>query len=104
MNVNDILGRYNAGEISRDEANKQLSEAGANFRLVPKEGDGRWTEAEMEQGFFDTGEKPVRLPDRPDLKRNKALAGQVVRQKTKIGVFDVHYNEDGYGVKSVRVK
>lgn len=43
------------------------------------------------------------LPDKLDMKRNKDLAGQVVRQTTKQGVFDVHYDEDGYVLKSTKV-
>ena len=43
------------------------------------------------------------IPERPDLRRRKELAGQVVRQKTKTGVYDVTYDEDGYAVKAKRV-
>ena len=42
------------------------------------------------------------IPERPDLRRRKDLAGQVVRQKTKGGLYDVTYNEDGYAVKASR--
>lgn len=43
------------------------------------------------------------IPARPDMHRRKDLAGQVVRQTTKIGLYDVTYNEDGYAVKARRV-
>ena len=43
------------------------------------------------------------IPARPDMHRRKDLAGQVVRQTTKIGLYDVTYNEDGYAVKASRV-
>ena len=43
------------------------------------------------------------VPERPDMRRRTDLAGTVQRQKTKQGVYDVHYNEDGYAVKASRV-
>ena len=43
------------------------------------------------------------IPARPDMHRRKDLAGQVVRQTTKSGLYDVTYNEDGYAVKASRV-
>ena len=44
------------------------------------------------------------IPERPDLRRRKDLAGQVVRQTTKAGVYDVNYDEDGYAWKATRVR
>ena len=44
------------------------------------------------------------LPKRPDMRRDVSKAGMVVRQTTKSGVYDVHYDEKGYAVKSVRVQ
>ena len=46
---------------------------------------------------------PAASPARPDMHRRKDLAGQVVRQTTKSGLYDVTYNEDGYAVKARRV-
>ena len=43
------------------------------------------------------------IPARPDMHRRKDLAGQVVRQTTKSGLYDVTYNEDGYAVKASKV-
>ena len=43
------------------------------------------------------------IPARPDMHRRKDLAGKVVRQATKSGLYDVTYNEDGYAVKARRV-
>ena len=43
------------------------------------------------------------IPERPNMHRRKDLAGQVVRQKTKGGLYDVTYNEDGYAVKASKV-
>ena len=39
-------------------------------------------------------------PARPDMHRRKDLAGQVVRQTTKSGLYDVTYGADGYAVKA----
>ena len=44
------------------------------------------------------------LPNRPDMKRDISKAGTVVRQTTKSGVYDVYYDEEGYAVKSTKVK
>ena len=43
------------------------------------------------------------IPARPDMHRRKDLAGQVVRQMTRSGPFDVTYDADGYAVKARRV-
>ena len=37
------------------------------------------------------------------MRRRKDLAGQVVRQMTRSGPFDVTYDADGYAVKARRV-
>lgn len=51
----------------------------------------------------DKSPAPVeRVPKRPDLRRRTDLAGQVVRQHTRTGDFDVHYDDLGYAVKSTR--
>ena len=44
------------------------------------------------------------IPARPDMRRRKDLAGKVVRQTTKSGVYDVTYDEDGYAAKSAHVR
>ena len=58
---------------------------------------------EDELGFIPATEEAKPLPKTPDMRRRKDLAGQVVRQKTKSGLYDVTYNEDGYAVKASRV-
>ena len=159
-NVNEIMSKYTAGEITAEEANEQLSAAEAGFHLEP--GKNVLTEDEMRAttighfpdqangyGLLDTGtgtmdkvrvkdgrlvncdmgesyalliiagrtyqvkgtvlvepepeqEAPA-IPARPDMHRRRDLAGQVVRQMTKSGPYDVTYNEDGYAVKARRV-
>lgn len=106
MNITDIILQYKNGKITREEANRILAAEGATYSLkalTAEELDAK-RQAEMEGEFIDIGRKVERIPDRPDMKRNKDLAGLVVRQFTKIGQYDVHYNEDGYAVKSVRVQ
>ena len=97
--INNIIDDFKSGKITAEDANKLLVEAGAGFSLNP---DGGWTEAEMAEGFLP-GEEKKPLPDKVDMGRNQALAGQVVRQNTKRGKFDVTYDADGYAVKAIRV-
>lgn len=159
-NINEIIGKYTAGEKTLEETNEELAAAEAGFHLEP--GKNVLTEEEKrattigyypEQangfGLLDTGtgsldkvrcenghlvncdcgemcamyiiagrtyqvkgtelvepepeqETPA-IPARPDMSRRKDLAGKVVRQKTKTGVYDVNYDEDGYAVKAKRV-
>ena len=58
---------------------------------------------EDEQGYTPATEEVKPLPKTPDMRRRKDLAGQVVRQKTRSGPFDVTYDADGYAVKARRV-
>ena len=96
--INNIINDFKSGKITAEDANKLLVEAGAGFSLNPeKNPDGGWTE-----GFLP-GEEKEPLPDKVDMGRNQALAGQVVRQNTKRGKFDVTYDADGYAVKAIRV-
>lgn len=56
MNVNDILKKYTIGEISLDDANKELKEAGACFHLNPDK--NVLTDDEINNGtagLLDTG-------------------------------------------------
>ena len=101
--INNIIDDFKSGKITAEHANKLLVEAGTGFSLNPeKNPDGGWTEAEMAEGFLP-GEEKKPLPDKVDMGRNQALAGQVVRQNTKRGKFDVTYDADGYAVKAIRV-
>ena len=43
------------------------------------------------------------IPARPDMRRRKDLAGQVVRQHTRTGDFDVTYTDAGYAVSAKKV-
>ena len=103
--VNEIMEKYTAGEITVEEANEQLKSAGAAFHLEPMTDEERAAkkQREDEQGYIPATEEAKPLPKTADMRRRKDLAGQVVRQKTKSGLYDVTYNEDGYAVKASRV-
>ena len=103
--VNEIMEKYKAGEITVEEANKQLRQQGANFHLEPMTDEERAAkkQREDEEGFIPATEEAEVLPKTPDMRRRKELAGQVVRQKTKSGLYDVTYDADGYAVKARRV-
>ena len=103
--VNEIMEKYKAGEITVEEANEQLRQQGANFHLEPMTDEERAAkkQREDEEGFIPATEEAEVLPKTPDMHRRKDLAGQVVRQTTKSGLYDVTYGADGYAVKARRV-
>ena len=103
--VNEIMEKYKAGEITVEEANEQLRQQGANFHLEPMTDEERAAkkQREDEEGFIPATEEAKPLPKTPDMRRRKDLAGQVVRQMTRSGPFDVTYDADGYAVKARRV-
>ena len=100
--VNEIMEKYTAGEITAEEANKQLHQQGANFHLEPMTDEERAAKKQRddELGFIPATEEGKPLPKTPDMHRRKDLAGQVVRQKTRSGLYDVTYDADGYAVKA----
>ena len=103
--VNEIMEKYKAGEITVEEANEQLRQQGANFHLEPMTDEERASkkQREDEQGYIPATEEAKPLPKTPDMRRRKDLAGQVVRQMTRSGPFDVTYDADGYAVNARRV-
>ena len=100
MNINAIVEAYKAKEITAEEANKALAEAGEKFRFDPDKVGRGWTEAQMAAGF-KPGEATVEVPDKPDMSRRQELAGLTVAQRTKGGIYDVTYDELGYAKKAV---
>ena len=105
-NINETMSKYTAGEITLEQANAALKAAGVTeFHLehLTEEELAAKQEREDEEGFIPATEEAEVLPKTPDMRRRKELAGQVVRQKTKTGVYDVTYDEDGYAVKAKRV-
>ena len=105
-NINETMSKYNAGEITLEQANEELKAAGAGFHLVHMTEEERTAQKqrEDEEGFIPATEEAEVLPKTPDMRRRKELAGQVVRQRTKAGRYDVTYDEDGYAVKAKRVQ
>ena len=105
-NLNEIMEKYKAGEITLEEANEQLRQKGATFHLEHMTDEERAArkQREDEEGTIDIGRcnEPI-LPKTPDMRRRKDLAGKVVRQMTRSGPFDVTYDADGYAVKARRV-
>ena len=103
--INEIMEKYKAGEITVEEANEQLRQQGANFHLEPMTDEERAAKKQREDelGFIPATEEAKPLPKTPDMRRRKDLAGQVVRQMTRSGPFDVTYDADGYAVKARRV-
>ena len=105
-NINETMSKYNDGEITLEQANEELKAAGAGFHLVHMTEEERTAQKqrEDEEGFIPATEEAEVLPKTPDMRRRKELAGQVVRQRTKAGRYDVTYDEDGYAVKAKRVQ
>lgn len=52
MTAQEIMKKYNAGEIDAAEANRQLKEINAGFSVEEGKGNGTWTKEEWEQGFI----------------------------------------------------
>lgn len=106
-NINEIIGKYTAGEKTLEETNAALKEAGVTeFHLVAMTDEERAAkkQREDEEGTIDIGRDTGKvLPKTPDMRRRMDLAGQVVIQETSSGYFAVTYNEDGYAAKSRRV-
>lgn len=103
--IQNIIDRYENQELTAEEANAQLKEAGAGWYLQPLTDEERAAKKEREDamGFFEPAEKKPAYPQLPDLSRRKDLADMTVRQYTATGTFDVTYNEHGYAVRSVRL-
>ena len=103
--VNEIMEKYTAGEITAEEANEQLRQQGANFHLEPMTDEERAAKKQREDelGFIPATDEAKPLPKTPDMRRRKGLAGQVVRQHTRAGDFDVTYTDAGYAVSAKKV-
>lgn len=103
--VNEIMEKYKAGEITVEEANEQLRQQGANFHLEPMTDEERAGKKQLEDelGFIPATEEGKPLPKTADMRRRPDLAGQVVRQHTRAGDFDVTYTDAGYAVSAKKV-
>ena len=102
-NLSEIMEQYNAGKKTLEEANAALTEYGIRLKPLTDEERAAKKQREDELGFIPATDEAKPLPKTADMRRRKELAGQVVRQKTRSGLYDVTYNEDGYAVKASRV-
>ena len=102
-NLSEIMEQYNAGKKTLEEANAALTEYGIRLKPLTDEERAAKKQREDEQGYIPATEEAQPLPKTPDMRRRKDLAGQVVRQMTRSGPFDVTYDADGYAVKARRV-
>ena len=102
-NLSEIMEQYNAGKKTLEEANAALTEYGICLKPLTDEERAAKKQLEDEQGYIPAAEEVKPLPKTPDMRRQKDLAGQVVRQMTRSGPFDVTYDADGYAVKARRV-
>ena len=103
--ITKAMEEYTAGEKTLEETNVILKEAGAGFHLTSLTDEERAAKKlrEDEEGTIDIGRTPEILPNRPDMRRRTDLAGQTVLQKTKRGLYQVTYTEDGYALKAKKV-
>ena len=102
-NLSEIMEQYNAGKKTLEETNAALTEYGIRLKPLTDEERAAKKQLEDELGFIPATEEAKPLPKTPDMRRRKELAGQVVRQMTRSGPFDVTYDADGYAVKASRV-
>ena len=101
--LNKILEAYKAGEKTLEETNEALKPYG--IHLDPDGAVSGWTEKEMEEGFIEAEEPAKPLPDVSEFQtRIPALAGQTITVKTKQGIFEIRYKDDGYHAVSKLVK
>lgn len=108
--TDDIFKKYNSGESTMEEVNKELVGIGAGFHLEPLTDEERMTKRikEDEEGYIpNPNPKPV-LPKNVDMRRRLDLIGapvemREIKQVTRHGVFLVHYDEQGYAVRSTRI-
>lgn len=102
-NLSEIMEQYNAGKKTLEEANAALTEYGIRLKPLTDEERAAKKQREDELGFIPATDEAKPLPKTADMRRRKDLAGQVVRQMTRSGTFDVTYDADGYAVKARRV-
>lgn len=101
-NLSEIMEQYNAGKKTLEEANAALTEYGIRLKPLTDEERAAKKQREDELGFIPADEaKP--LPKTADMRRRPDLAGQVVRQHTRAGDFDVTYTDAGYAVSAKKV-
>ena len=102
-NLSEIMEQYNAGKKTLEEANAALAEYGIRLKPLTDEERAAKKQREDELGFIPATEEGKPLPKTADMRRRPDLAGQVVRQHTRAGDFDVTYTDAGYAVSAKKV-
>ena len=102
-NLSEIMEQYNAGKKTLEEANAALTEYGIRLKPLTDEERAAKKQREDEQGYIPATEEGKPLPKTADMRRRPDLAGQVVRQHTRAGDFDVTYTDAGYAVSAKKV-
>ena len=102
-NLSEIMEQYNAGKKTLEEANAALTEYGIRLKPLTDEERAAKKQREDELGFIPATEEGKPLPKTADMRRRTDLAGQVVRQHTRAGDFDVTYTDAGYAVSAKKV-
>ena len=102
-NLSEIMEQYNAGKKTLEEANAALTEYGICLKPLTDEERAAKKQREDELGFIPATEEAKPLPKTADMRRRPDLAGQVVRQHTRAGDFDVTYTDAGYAVSAKKV-
>ena len=102
-NLSEIMEQYNAGKQTLEEANAALTEYGIRLKPLTDEERASKKQREDEQGYIPATEEAKPLTKTPDMRRRPDLAGQVVRQHTRAGDFDVTYTDAGYAVSAKKV-
>ena len=102
-NLSEIMEQYNAGKKTLEEANAALTEYGICLKPLSDEERAAKKQREDELGFIPATEEAKPLPKTADMRRRPDLAGQVVRQHTRAGDFDVTYTDAGYAVSAKKV-
>ena len=110
MKMSEIMEKYNAGELTLEQANEELRAIGADISLNLRTEEELAAKKAREdaEGYFkpeDRGltPKPKIILKRPDMKPRKDLAGTSEIQVTKQGRYEVFYNEDGMAYMAIRV-
>ena len=102
-NLSEVMEQYNAGKKTLEEANAALTEYGIRLKPLTDEERAAKKQREDELGFIPATEEGKPLPKTADMRRRPDLAGQVVRQHTRAGDFDVTYTDAGYAVSAKKV-
>ena len=102
-NLSEIMEQYNAGKKTLEEVNASLTEYGIRLKPLTDEERAAKKQQEDEQGYIPATEEAKPLTKTPDMRRRPDLAGQVVRQHTRTGDFDVTYTDAGYAVSAKKV-